>query len=169
MYVIKALKAQILLPINFYIIVQVSPQMIFQYLSFLSQLTFLSCYCNTCLTGCFYFTIANLPPTVRSKLKAIQALAFAKSEHINKYGICHILKCITADIIQLENICDSVIWQTDKISMIWPSNFENLHIIICHLCNKILDCSVKLSFCQVFANLAKFLPICQIYICYNTV
>ena len=78
------------------------------------------------MTGCFYFTIANLPPTVHSKLKAIQALAFAKSEHINKYGICHILKCITADVIQLENVCDkcmyirmwhqvSVIWQTDKI------------------------------------------------------
>ena len=57
------------------------------------------------LTGCFYFTIANLPPTVRSKLKAIQALAFAKSEHITKYGISCILQCIATDIAQLENVC----------------------------------------------------------------
>lgn len=57
-----------------------------------------------CFAGCFYFTIANLPPRLRARLNAIQAIAFAKSEHISKYGISHILKCITKDIAKLEEV-----------------------------------------------------------------
>lgn len=57
-------------------------------------------------TGCFYFTLANLPPRLRGKLNAIQAIAFAKTEHISKYGICYILKCITNDIAKLEDVSE---------------------------------------------------------------
>ena len=61
---------------------------------------------NICMytTGCFYFTIANLPPRLRARLNAIQAIAFAKSEHISKYGISEVLRCITEDIAKLENV-----------------------------------------------------------------
>ena len=56
------------------------------------------------ITGCFYFTIANLPPRLRARLNAIQAIAFAKSEHLRKYGISQVLRCITKDIANLENV-----------------------------------------------------------------
>ena len=46
------------------------------------------CYC---IAGCFYLTIANLPPRLQTRLNAIQAIAFAKSEHISTYGISHVL------------------------------------------------------------------------------
>ena len=33
-----------------------------------------------------------------------QAIAFAKSDHLRKYGISQVLRCITKDIANLENV-----------------------------------------------------------------
>ena len=54
--------------------------------------------------GCFYFTLGNMRPQLRSSVKAIQLIALAKTSYINQYGISPILQCITNDILQLEKV-----------------------------------------------------------------
>ena len=55
-------------------------------------------------TGCFYFTLGNMRPQLRSSVKAIQLITLAKTSDISQYGICPILQCITNDILQLEKV-----------------------------------------------------------------
>ena len=59
---------------------------------------------NTNYTGCFYFTIGNLSPCLRSSLKAIQIVALAQVNKIQKYGIAEILNPIIKDIAKLEMV-----------------------------------------------------------------
>ena len=59
---------------------------------------------NINYTGCFYFTIGNLSPCLRSSLKAIQIVALAQVNKIQKYGIAEILNPIIKDIAKLEMV-----------------------------------------------------------------
>lgn len=84
-------------------------------------------YTRTCIiTGCFYFTIANLPPRLRTKLNAIQAIAFAKSEHMSKYGISYILRCITKDIAKLEDVSNQI-YNTNNVYIV---TYVRMHMYI---------------------------------------
>ena len=49
----------------------------------------------------FYFTLCNLAPKLRSKVRHIQLAAIAKSEHLKKYGANAILQPIIQDIKKL--------------------------------------------------------------------
>ena len=59
---------------------------------------------NIFFIGCFYFTLGNMRPQLRSSVKAIQLVALAKTNHISEYGICPVLHCITDDILLLEKV-----------------------------------------------------------------
>ena len=61
-------------------------------------------YSFTIFVGCFYFTLGNMSPQLRSSVKAIQLVALAKTSHISQYGISPVLQCITDDILQLEKV-----------------------------------------------------------------
>ena len=60
--------------------------------------------CHANYTGCFYFTIGNLSPCLRSSLKAIQIVALAQVSKIQKYGIAEILSPIIKDLAKLETV-----------------------------------------------------------------
>ena len=53
------------------------------------------------IAALFYFTLGNLDPKFRSKVKRIHLLAIAKCEHLKKYGTNAILKPIIEDIKKL--------------------------------------------------------------------
>lgn len=54
----------------------------------------------------FYFVLGNIAPMFRSKVRRIQLVAIAKSEHFKKYGANAILKPIIEDIKKLvKKIC----------------------------------------------------------------
>ena len=57
--------------------------------------------------GAFYFTLGNISPKYRSKLKSIQLLALVKSTLIKKYGMNTILKPVVKDLKALvsSNFC----------------------------------------------------------------
>lgn len=46
----------------------------------------------------FYFILGNIPPMFRSKMRRIQLVALAKSEHLKKYGANAILKPLFDDV-----------------------------------------------------------------------
>lgn len=60
-----------------------------------------------CVCKCiavFYFFLANLPPIFRSKMRRVQLVALAKSEHMKKYGANVILKPLMDDIKKLVSL-----------------------------------------------------------------
>jgi len=46
----------------------------------------------------FYYSIVNIPPKYRSKIKTIQLLAIAKKEDIKDYGLEDLLKEFFLDL-----------------------------------------------------------------------
>ena len=48
--------------------------------------------------GAFYFTLGNISPKYRSKLKSIQLLALVKNSLIKKYGMNSVLEPIVKDL-----------------------------------------------------------------------
>ena len=56
----------------------------------------------------FYFVLCTLPPVLQTKLKHIQLLAIANSEHVKTYGMSKILKLIFDDIKKLVSTCTSI-------------------------------------------------------------
>ena len=51
----------------------------------------------------FYFTLGNINPKMRSKLRSIQLLAICKQKLIKQYGMNKILKPFVDDIKTLVN------------------------------------------------------------------
>lgn len=56
--------------------------------------------------GVFYFTLGNIPPEFRSKIRQIQLAAIVKCDHIKKYGVNAVLKPILDDVKQLVSSLD---------------------------------------------------------------
>ena len=56
------------------------------------------------IAGCFYFTLGNINPILRSSTKAIQLIALAKTIHLSKYGVNIIMEQIKNDISALEKV-----------------------------------------------------------------
>ena len=57
------------------------------------------------ITAMFYFTLANIHPKFRSKLRGIQLLALCKQKYLKKYGINVILHRFIEDIKKLVSAC----------------------------------------------------------------
>ena len=57
------------------------------------------------LLGVFYYSLANITPSLRSSLQSIQLIAVVKSSYIDLYGIDIILKPFMEDISRLEQVC----------------------------------------------------------------
>ena len=53
------------------------------------------------LSGAFYFTLRNMDPKFRSKLKSIQLVALVKHVHLVKYGMNAVLRPIVDDLKKL--------------------------------------------------------------------
>jgi len=56
------------------------------------------------LTGLFYYTLCNIEPALRAKLRAIMLVAIVETAHINQYGIDEILKPFIESMQQLESV-----------------------------------------------------------------
>ena len=56
------------------------------------------------IIGCFYYTLANFHPKLRSTLKCIQILALVKYTLVQKYGMDEVLQHLIPDIKELENV-----------------------------------------------------------------
>ena len=52
----------------------------------------------------FYYTLDNLPPSLRSKLCSIQLLCVCKYSFIKKYGVDVILQPFIEDVKKLEKV-----------------------------------------------------------------
>ena len=57
-------------------------------------------YC-ACSLGLYYFVLGNIPPSFGSKVKYIQVVAIAKTEHVKQYGCNAILKPLVDDVKKL--------------------------------------------------------------------
>ncbi len=73
------------------------------------------------ISGIFYFTLGNIPPSARSKLSSINLLAITKEKHLKKYGMDTILKPIVNDLKRLVSIC----W-SDTSTKINTTNYHML-------------------------------------------
>ena len=67
--------------------------------------------------GVFYFTLGNVNPKFRSKLKSIQLAALVRRVHLVKYGMNAVLRPIVDDLKKLV-VCHYVYISTHPI----PSN-----------------------------------------------
>ena len=56
------------------------------------------------VSGLFYFTLGNIKPALRSKLKCIFLLAVVESRLIEKYGMNTILEPFVESAIKLESV-----------------------------------------------------------------
>ena len=54
--------------------------------------------------GVFYFTLGNIHPRFRSKLKMIHLVAICKTRYIQKYSLNVVLEHLVQDIKKLVNI-----------------------------------------------------------------
>lgn len=54
--------------------------------------------------GVFYYSIGNLPPSLRSCLHSIQLVAIVKTRFIEKYGVDKILEPFVHDLKELEKV-----------------------------------------------------------------
>ena len=57
-----------------------------------------------CFAALFYYTLGNISPMYRSRLKSIQLLAITKSSVLQAYGADCILKNVMEDVKQLEQV-----------------------------------------------------------------
>ena len=54
--------------------------------------------------GCFYYSVTNIRPMYRAKLRAIQLLAIAKTQYIRAYGCDSLLQEFVAQANQLASV-----------------------------------------------------------------
>lgn len=56
------------------------------------------------LPGLFYYTLCNIDPALRAKLRTIMLVAIVETSHINQYGISEILEPFVQSMQQLESV-----------------------------------------------------------------
>ena len=55
--------------------------------------------------GCFYFSLANIPPRFRSTLNSIQLIALINNQMLRQYGMNKALERLMEDVCRLEKVC----------------------------------------------------------------
>lgn len=62
-----------------------------------------------CIIGLFYYTLGNIDPMLRSKLRTIMLVAVVKTSSIEKYGIDVVLEPFVEDMKHLESVSTCLI------------------------------------------------------------